>query len=378
MSVKRIYRLVYISSKRLIRKITRGWAPYLEGPVSAEELNTQMYSNAIPSHGFFLMLGLSAIIATLGLIANSAPAIIGAMIIAPLMAPIVSIAYGIACTDKHLITLSAMTITAGTLVVVGIAYAGVSVFGLRIAGSEILARTSPSFLDLGVALAAGCAGAFAQTRPSIANSIAGVAVAVALVPPLAVTGVGLSLGRKATSDTGASLGEIGLHAGGTDIAAGAFLLFLTNLIGIVLVATLVFVAQRYGNWRKALAMVLVISVASFFLIPPLNEALHKIYVKNRVVRLHVKRTGWASFSPIEGSSIKIESINVDYRDDVLHVFVNLFATQDHLDNVQERVDQFRADLSDEIGEPVVVELDIIPINLIQIRSVPPELKKSEK
>ncbi len=92
MSVKRLYRLVYVSSKRLIRKITRGWAPYLEGPVSAEELNTQMYSNAIPSHGFFLMLGLSAIIATLGLIADSAPAIIGAMIIAPLMAPIVSVA----------------------------------------------------------------------------------------------------------------------------------------------------------------------------------------------------------------------------------------------------------------------------------------------
>ena len=142
-------------------------------------------------------------------------------------------------------------------------------------------------------------------------------------------------------------------------------------------ATLVFVAQRYGNWRKALAMVLVISVASFFLIPPLNEALHKIFVKNRVVRLHVKRSGWMTFSPIKGSSIQIENINVDYRDDVLHVFVNLLATQDHLDNVQERVDQFRADLSDEIGEPVVVEVDIIPINLIQVRSVPPELEKSE-
>jgi len=377
MPIKRIYRLVYVSSKRLIKKITGGWEPYLEGPVSAEELNTQMYGNAIPSHGFFLMLGLSAIIATLGLIANSAPAIIGAMIIAPLMAPIVSIAYGIACTDKRLITLSAITIIAGTLVVVGIAFAGVGVFGLRIAGSEILARTSPSFLDLGVALAAGCAGAFAQTRPSIANSIAGVAVAVALVPPLAVAGVGLSLGRKATSDTGVSLGEIGLHAGGADIAAGAFLLFLTNLIGIILVATLVFVAQRYGNWRKAVAMVLVISVASIFLIPSLNEALHKIYVKNRVVRLHVKRSGWQTLRPIKGSSFQIEEINVDYRDDVLHVFANVFATQDHLDNAQEGLDRFRAALSDEIGEPVVVELDIIPIDVIQVRSVPPELEKSE-
>jgi hypothetical protein len=121
----------------------------------------------------------------------------------------------------------------------------------------------------------------------------------------------------------------------------------------------------------------VISVASIFLIPQLNEALHKIYVKNRVIRLHVKRSGWDTHGRIKGSSVQIENINVDYRDDVLHVFVNLFATRDHLDNVQEGLDSFRAALSDEIGEPVVVELDIIPIDVIQVRSVPPELEKSE-
>ena len=374
-SLKENFQLVYVSIKRLVRKLTGGWAPYLEGPASAEDLKTQMYGNAIPSLGFFLMLALSGIIAMLGLIANSAPAIIGAMIIAPLMAPIVSVAFGIACADKHLIFLSAMTIIAGTLVVIGIAYVGVEAVGLRVAGSEILARTSPSILDLGVALAAGCAGAFAQTRPSIANSIAGVAIAVALVPPLAVTGIGLSLGRKATSDTGISLGEFGLHSGGADIASGAFLLFLTNLIGIVLVATLVFISQRYGNWRKALVAVVVISVASYLLIPPLSQALHEIYVKNRVVRLHVKQSGWLANSAVHSSSIKIEKIHVEYREDVLHVVADIFATRDNLEDAQQRIDKFQTLLSAEIGEPIVVEVDIIPIDLIRIRSAQPKLDK---
>ena len=376
--LKEAFRQIIVSMTRQARKLNSGWAPYLEGPVSAGDLDLQMRSNAIPSIGFFLMLGLSAIIATLGLIADSAPAIIGAMIIAPLMAPIVSVAYGTACMDWRQIILSITTIIAGTLVVIAIAYVGVEAVGFRIAGPEILSRTSPSFLDLGVALAAGCAGAFAQTRPSIASSIAGVAIAVALVPPLAVTGIGLSLGRKATSETGLSLGEFGLYAGGADIASGAFLLFLTNLIGIVLVATLVFIAQRYGNWRKALAAIAVITVASFLLIPPLNQTLHEIYVKNRVVRLHVKRSGWLIDGAVQKNLIKIERINVDYRDDVLHVIVDMFATRESLKNAQQRVNGFQSILSAELGEPVVVELEIIPIDLIRIRSAPSNSDKNSE
>jgi uncharacterized hydrophobic protein (TIGR00271 family) len=376
--LKEAFWQIIVSMTRQARKLTSGWAPYIEGPVSAGDLDLQMRSNAIPSLGFFLMLGLSAIIATLGLIADSAPAIIGAMIIAPLMAPIVSVAYGIACMDRQQITLSITTIIAGTFVVIAIAYVGVETVGFRIAGPEILSRTSPSFLDLGVALAAGCAGAFAQTRPSIASSIAGVAIAVALVPPLAVTGIGLSLGRKATTETGLSLGEFGLYAGGADIASGAFLLFLTNLIGIVLVATLVFIAQRYGNWRKALAAIAAITVASFLLIPPLNQTLHEIYVKNRVVRLHVKRSGWLTDGAAQKNLIKIEKINVDYRDDVLHVIVDMFATRESLRNAQQRVNEFQSILSAELGEPVVIELEIIPIDLIRIRSAPSNSDKNSE
>lgn len=364
------YRRILLALRRLMRWLTGGWAIQRESPIPAGDLLLLMRKNAMPSFGFFLMLALSGVIATLGLIQDSAPAIIGAMIIAPLMAPIVSAAYGIACTDRPLVTLSLITILCGTLLVVAIAYLAVEIVGLRIAGTEILARASPSSLDLGVALAAGCAGAFAQTRPSIASSIAGVAIAVALVPPLATTGIGLSLGQKATSATGLSLGEFGLYSGGDDIAAGAFLLFLTNLIGIVMVAALVFVAQRYGNWRRALVVVAIIGVASLLLAPALNQALHEIYVKNRVVRIYAKRSSALADSPIAGQMAKIDKLDVNYRNGILHVNADVFQQRGKLEGAQQTIDEFRSLLSADIGEPVIIEVDIIPIDLVRLRSAP--------
>ncbi|MDJ0607610.1 MAG: DUF389 domain-containing protein [Kiloniellales bacterium] len=363
-------RRLWVPLKRTAWRFTAGWRPYLEDHVPAEDLTFLMYKNAIPSLGFFLMLGLSGTIATLGLFADSAPAIIGAMIIAPLMAPIVSAAFGIACADRKLIVLSMLTVVAGSLVVVAIAYLGVEFFGVRIAGSEILARTSPSYLDFGVALAAGCAGAFAQTRPSIANSIAGVAIAVALVPPLAVTGIGLSLGSKATTETGLSLSEFGLYSGGADIAAGAFLLFIANFIGILLVAALVFVAQRYGNWQKALLLVVGIAIGSFMLMPALGGALHEIYVENRVVRLFVKGASQDADAFSNMAMAKIDRIHVSYRVGVLYVTIDMFASRENLEDAQARLDEFRRIVEQDIGEPVVIEVDVVPIEILQFRSAP--------
>jgi hypothetical protein len=230
-------------------------------------------------------------------------------------------------------------------------------------------------LDLGVALAAGGAAAFSQTRISIASSIAGVAIAVALVPPLAVAGIGLALGRAATTETGVSLSEFGLFAGGTDIAAGALVLFLTNLLGIVAVAMLVFIFQRYGEWKKALFALLVIITSSLLLIQPLNQALHELYVKNRVVRVIVKLV---STRPdlISGRG-RIHSINVTYRDDLLHVYIDGFSPKNMMSKAQQRFDQLRQILSVDLGEPVVLVVDIIPVEFVQIRSEPAESRKSE-
>ena len=367
---------------RIWHKLTGGWAPYLEDTVPATDLTLEMHQASIPSFGFFFMLALAAAIATFGLIANSAPAIIGAMIIAPLMAPIMSLSFGLVVFERQLISRSILTVIAGVILVVVLAYLTTLLFGLRITGPEILNRTTPTLIDLGVALAAGGAAAFAHTRRSIINSIAGVAIAVALVPSLAVSGIGLALGRKATAEAGLSLSKFRLFSGGTDIAIGAFLLFSTNLVGIVAIAILVFVFQRYGEWKKALIGLVLFVGISALLIQPLEHALHKLYVKNRVVRLVAKLS--STRPDIITGRAKLESINVTYQDGLLHVDVEGFLAKGQLvdkagaPNVQKRVDLFRKYLSKDIGEPVVVEFEIIKVDMIHLRSQPPERQTAKQ
>ncbi len=255
-----------------LRSVLKTWAPHIESPASVEALSKNMVASAIPALSFYVMLGLATAIATLGLLSNSAPVVIGAMIVAPLMQPIISFAFGIVVFDWRMIVYAALTIISGVVLVVGFAFATTEMIGLRLAGSEILSRTAPTLLDLGIACASGAAGAYVHTRKGIANSIAGVAVSVALVPPLCVVGIGFALGRRASTDPAQMLSEIGLRSGGEAVAQGAFTLFATNLIGIVVFAGLVFILHRYGKWKRALLGLVVIGLATIFIAQPLSDA----------------------------------------------------------------------------------------------------------
>jgi uncharacterized hydrophobic protein (TIGR00271 family) len=176
---------------------------------------------------FYTMIVLSAIIAALGLLLNSPAVIIGAMIIAPLMSAIEGVSLGIVEGDTPLLKEGARTATGGALVAVTIGL----IIGWLIPGSEptaeIMGRAQPNLLDLGVALAAGGAAAYALCRKEVAAALAGVAIAVALVPPLATIGIGLSMLRF-------------------DIAGGATLLFATNLAAIVAASALVYLLLGFN------------------------------------------------------------------------------------------------------------------------------------
>ena len=138
---------------------------------------------------FFLMLTLSVTIAVMGLAANSVAVVIGAMLIAPLMTPIMSFSAAVG------LGLGRRAIQAA--VVVGIGSLWSLVYSIVLSrllpslelGSEILGRTSPDIRDLVVAIAAGAAGAYAVAHEDVSATLPGVAVAVALVPPLAATGI---------------------------------------------------------------------------------------------------------------------------------------------------------------------------------------------
>jgi hypothetical protein len=136
-----------------LRSVLKSWAPHVESPASVEALSNIMVASAIPALSFYVMLGLATAIATLGLLSNSAPVVIGAMIVAPLMQPIVSFSFGVVVADWRLILYSTLTVVSGVFLVIGLAFATTELIGLRIAGSEILGRTAPTLLDLGIACA---------------------------------------------------------------------------------------------------------------------------------------------------------------------------------------------------------------------------------
>jgi uncharacterized hydrophobic protein (TIGR00271 family) len=186
------------------------------------EAYKQIRRSARPKVDFFMMIGLASGIAALGLLLDSPAVIIGAMLVAPLMSAIIGIGLAIIQADPRLLGLATSATLRGVLlaILMGLII-GLALFPFTEPTHEILARTRPSLFDLGVAIISGLAGAYAICRRNMSASLPGVAIAVALVPPLATVGIGLSWMRW-------------------DIAGGALLLFLTNLVSIVAASGLVF------------------------------------------------------------------------------------------------------------------------------------------
>jgi uncharacterized hydrophobic protein (TIGR00271 family) len=176
---------------------------------------------------FYTMIGLAAILASLGLLLNSPAVIIGAMLVAPLMSAIVGIGLGLIEGDTALISTAVGSTVRATLLAIALGALLCLLVPSASATPEILSRARPSLLDLAVALASGAAGAYALCRKNVSEALAGVAIAAALVPPLAAVGVGLALGRW-------------------DIAGGALLLFVTNLLAIAAAGGLVFLLLGFA------------------------------------------------------------------------------------------------------------------------------------
>lgn len=182
---------------------------------------------------FLIMMGLSIVIAVMGLSLNSIAVVIGAMLIAPLMTPVLGISASLVMAWPKRFAQSGFAVLLGSAGGVGLAWALTLLLPQagQILTPEVLSRTSPDLRDLAVALAAGAAGAYATSRPDVSAALPGVAVAVALVPPLAAAGFTLAIGRQ-------------------DLTGGALLLFGVNLVSIVFVAALIFLARGFVPWGR--------------------------------------------------------------------------------------------------------------------------------
>lgn len=252
---------------KLREELTKRYLPWVRHATTEEfrELFGIIRENSQTTSNYLVLMALSTLIATFGLFGDSSPVVIGAMILAPLMGPIISLAMGALRQDEVLIKGSLITIFWGVCLGLFFAVLITWVTPLKTPTGEILARIRPNLLDLGVAAASGVAGAFAYSREEIAKTLAGVAISVALVPPLAVTGIGLGWGDW-------------------NIFWGAALLLGTNLAGIVMAAALTFLVLGFSPFQIA-KKGLLISLGIFLLVSaPLIWSFSKMVQENRIIQ----------------------------------------------------------------------------------------------
>lgn len=221
------------------------------------ELHKRIESGAQGGVDYVVMMVLSGSLASLGLLEGSTAVVIGAMLVAPLMWPLIGA--GFALVQGNLLLFRKAVVV--TLLGIGLGLAVSIIFGLLNPGfepsMEIEARGTPDLFDLIIAFASGMAAAYASGRPKVAATLAGVAIAAALLPPLAVIGIALTNGHPF-------------------ISGNATILLVTNLVAIILGASMVFrilgVQESVGRagapaWVRKATMVLLLLVV--FLIAPL-------------------------------------------------------------------------------------------------------------
>jgi len=227
----------------------------------------RLRDDSTPDFDFFLLTLLSSVIATLGLLIDSPATIIGAMLVAPLMSPIIGLGMASIRGDDRLLRDAASALLRGAALAVLMSFLltlwniFMPFIDLRAAAlpSEVLARTQPSPIDLAIALAGGLAAAFALAMPNISAALPGVAIATALMPPLCTIGIGLAFARW-------------------DVAGGASLLFITNAVTIAFAAMLVFVVLGFspkdrnqtGRFGKIPRSLLITAIVTVILLAPLT------------------------------------------------------------------------------------------------------------
>lgn len=280
--------------------------------------------------GYLIMSVLSAAIATLGLLLSSPAVVIGAMLLSPLMGPIILLGFAFWMVDlgatRH--ALFSLAVGLGVALVVAVLLTWVS--PLKEPTAEILARTRPNLFDLLVAAFSGIAGGYAVIRQR-GEAVIGVAIATALMPPIATVGFGLGTANWT-------------------IALGALLLFATNLIAIALAAA--GMAALYGfrphfarrNWLGHAAVILILVALCF----PLTLSLNTIALESRATVSARREIGH-----VFGPKARLTSLHVRSLKDGLEVD-GLVATPTYVASASADVEKR---LRAAIGSPARVSLD---------------------
>ena len=202
-------------------RVLPDWMPRIN-PTDHADLLHDLRQGSRWNADFFGMLGLASAIASLGLLQNSPAVVIGSMLLAPLMTPMMGLGLALGQANVELMRLCGKSIALGFLLTlaVSILIGFVTPSGETLS-EEILARGGPNALDLLIAVFAAAAATFAMARPNIVGAVAGVAIATALVPPVCAVGISLAQGALLN-------------------ALGAVVLFFTNLVAIIAASSFTF------------------------------------------------------------------------------------------------------------------------------------------
>jgi uncharacterized hydrophobic protein (TIGR00271 family) len=288
---------------------------------------------------FVVLLFLSTVIATYGVIGDSVATVIGAMIIAPLMRPIMATAAALVMGDMKRAVSSLFMVLASVSGVIAVAWLITEISVVTIisieSNSQFSSRISPSMIDLYAALASGAAGAFALSRKDIADSLPGVAIAISLVPPLCVMGIGLAEGEWTA-------------------AGGAFLLFLTNFLSILLAGggvlallglSAVAVKGLKPYARRSAFVVIAIGIALVTI--PLGGTTMRVYQQKLIKRETIKvAQEW-----IQGTDYGIRQVDVMGNQVTLAIYGS---------GERPELSELGKQLSASLDQPVNMNLIIVP------------------
>ncbi|MDT0576817.1 DUF389 domain-containing protein [Croceicoccus sp. F390] len=308
------------------------WQHSVTASVDQTEVISARREEAMMSARYLFMLAMSAGIAMLGLLLSSPAVVIGAMLLSPLMGPIIGLGFALATGDYLWLRKSLRALVLGSLLSIAFCALIVALSPLQTVTPEIAARTRPNLFDLGVALFSALAGAYAMIRGR-EGAIVGVAIATALMPPLAVVGFGVATWNWT-------------------VFSGASVLYLTNLVTIALTAMVM--AKLYGfrvgqggkNETRLQGMIVV--AAFIVLIVPLGLSLRQIAWEANSQRL--VNGAILKFFPEQA---RISEINVDFKAEPILISATVL-TPDLKDGAQATANRYLTDL---MGTTVRLDLE---------------------
>jgi uncharacterized hydrophobic protein (TIGR00271 family) len=269
------------------------------------------------------------------------------MLVAPLMLPLRALAFGALEGDFPLFKKAMTSLIGATILALFLSYFTGIIVGIPEYGSELLARTQPNLVDLGIALTAGGISAFAKIRRGISDALAGTAIAVALMPPLCVVGLSLSQGM-------------------IEFTQGSFLLYLTNLLGITLACMIIFILAGYTEASHALGWTLGLTG---LLVLPLGLSFARLVIQSQLQQT-LRETLVNKTVTLGQRPITLTNIKMNWNSNPPLATLNVL-TQEQITPTQVRlVQEF---ISQQMGRPFQLRFLVAQVDLIE-----PEILQQNK